>query len=493
MFKRAPYLVLLLLPLAAAFALTLEYGLGARYQPGYEARFEVVKNGQVNGEQVGRCTGWTVEGADSLLHFEMNSTVRLQQSGQPIDLQIDCQVDYYPDGRPLNYNYNIDALGRKVKHRGAFSSFGYSGNTDRFGVEFPISQSSKRWPLLLDSHFGLQWEIASVAFRMPEGDSALYGAMIPQTDTLVLINVKSLPREKMLYGGDSVVVRPYRVDPVNQIFYLDSDGRLLKAYDPAQRTLVRRLAAGEESNLPTQPFFSTLYKRLPGYLLILVFALLWYVVLSRREVLRPRAIFMLLLGAVIGWPVLVYLMPELAIQYERLLASPNTPSLGTYLTVAGLAVMFAVVGEGVKLLLIWWRLRLTKKMQFATAVALGAAFGAGFAFVQAAYLTNFMPSGSLMQPADLWQRFFLIGIDALNGGMLALFLFRQRAFWYFLIPFGIKAIATWLFVFVQQGSIKMPMYYFLLGIICLFTALLFVGLYLKSAQRRPQTARKRRR
>ncbi|MFH2056828.1 MAG: hypothetical protein ABIJ61_12790 [bacterium] len=468
-------------------------GLADKYADGFEVSFEVERNGELIGTQLARCTGIHTEGADSLLHFELESTTRLAQGSRAVNLEITSEVDYYFDARPVLYRYTIDALGRKVIHQGAFSGMGYSGNTDRFGVKFPVSQPSRHWALLLDSHFALQWEIAALAFRIAPGDSAFFAAMIPQADTLVLLTVKGLPREQMVFAGDTLVVQVLQVDPVNQVFYVDSQGRLLKAYDAAQRTTVRRLPAGERAELPGESFFASFYDRVPGYGILLLFAAVWYLLLTRREALRPRTWLMLLLGFVIGWPLLLIVMPELAIQYERMLASPDIPSVGTYLVVAGLALMFALIEEGSKLLVLWLRQRNFSKLPLSASVALGAGFGVGFAFLQAAHLTNFAADGSLLQAADLWQRFFLTGISALTGALLALFLYTKRAFWFFLIPFGIKAFSSWVFVFVQQGGMKMGLYYFLLGLICLFTALLFIWLYLSALRRVPAGSRQRKR
>ncbi len=463
-----------------------------RYLPGDEIHFVVERNGEVIGTQKATFSGWRLEGNDSLLHFELESMTQLGHAGRTVELEITSEVDFYPDGRPLHYQYEIDALGRKVKHQGAFSEFGYSGSTDRFGVEFPVSQPSRRWPLLLDSHFGLQWEIATGAFRLAPGDSAYYSAMIPQADTLVQLTVKALPRQQVVYGGDTLVVQPFQADPINQVLYVDGEGRLLRAYDAAQRTTVRRLAEGEESGFKGEPFFSSLYDRIPGYLLLFVFAAFWYVILSRRESLRPRTMLMWLLGALVGWPLLLYLMPEMAIQYERMLASPDTPALGTLLTVAGLAVLFAILEEGAKLLLLWLRQHFGSKLRLAAAVALGAAVGAGFAFLQAAYLTNFGADGSFMQPTELWQRFFTIGLNTLTGAMLGLFLHSRRTLWYYLLPLGLKALNGWLFVFVQRGSMKMELYYFFTGVICLVAGGLLIWLYLRTGSGQSQRQRKRR-
>lgn len=468
-------------------------GLDDKYQAGFEVSFEVERNGELYGTQLARCTGVQVEGRDTLLHFSLESTAKLAQGGRSVDLDITSEVDYYLDARPVVYSYTIDALGRMVIHNGSFTGLGYTGSTDRFGVEFPVSQPSRNWPLLLDSHFALQWEIAALAFRIPEGDSAFFAAMIPQADTLVLLTVKSQPRQRMVYAGDTVAVNVYRVDPANQVFYVDDQGRLLRAVDAGQRTVVRRMAPGERAELPTESFFASFYDRVPGYGLLLLFAAVWYLLLARREAGQPRTWLMLSIGFLLGWPLLIIIMPELAIQFERTLASPDIPALGTFLTVAALSSLFALVEEGVKLLVLWLRQNYIGRLQLAAAVAVGAAFGVGFALLQSAHLTNFASDGSLAQPADLWQRFFLTGINALTGALLGLFLFSKRTFWYFLIPFGIKAFSTWLFVFVQQGSMKIGLYYFLLGLICLFTLLFFVWLYLGVLRNTQRAPRKRNR
>ena len=97
-----------------------------------------------------------------------------------------------------------------------------------------------------------------------------------------------------------------------------------------------------------------------------------------------------------------------------------------------------------------------------------------------------------MQPTELWQRFFTIGLNTLTGAMLGLFLHSRRTLWYYLLPLGLKALNGWLFVFVQRGSMKMELYYFFTGVICLVAGGLLIWLYLRTGSGQSQRQRKRR-
>ena len=86
-------------------------------------------------------------------------------------------------------------------------------------------------------------------------------------------------------------------------------------------------------------------------------------------------------------------------------------------------------------------------------MALGAACGAGFGFMQGINLTAFAPDGSILVKSDLFQKLFLIGINTGTGALIAMFLFSRSVFGYYLIPIGIKTLINWMPAFLQKGII----------------------------------------
>ncbi|MCK4856600.1 MAG: hypothetical protein KAT58_01385 [candidate division Zixibacteria bacterium] len=480
---------LLLILLLVAFRGVYPLDLTEEYQPGEVVRFSLEKKDKTAGTQDVTCLGWQVIENESLYVFQMKSTTRLTQAGRGIDIVITSQAGYLADGRPRDYQYQIDVLGRTVKHRGGFTGKDYFGSTTRFGVDQPFLIPTTGWPILFDSNFGLQWEIVARGFTLEVGDSMILAAMIPQLDTLVNLKVTALPSSKYLYDGKQLPVRVYRIDPVNQLLYIDQQGRLLRAYDTVERNVVRRLSADQVAEISSEPLFDTLFKRLPVYALIFAFGLAWLLVLARRRLMRLDVIALLLLGGILYWPSLK-LVTYVALLFERYLASPFSPQAGSYLILFVLALLIALGEELTKFVLIWLRTIIKSVRDSGQAVALGAAVGAGFGLVQAAYLTNFAPDGSILVTADLFQRFFVIGVNAGTGALIGLLLVARKQPLYFLIPLGIKTILGWLFAFVQKGVAGADFYHLTTAVICVATLVTIYLLYRYLPQLRTRALRR---
>lgn len=485
--KRAGFLLLfLLLPLWAVEA----YNLPDHYQADDVVQFAVERAGKVIGTQEARCLGWQVIDAESLYVFKMNSTTSLQQLGKSYDLDVLSVAAYKPDGLPRNYYYEMSPLGRKITHQGYFTGRDYYGANNRFGNEQSFSIPTPSWPLLLDTHFGLQWEIAAGAFDVAVGDSISLQAMVPQADRLVELEVTRLPDRSISYNGQQVKTQVYSVAPANQLFYLDEQGRLLKAYDTTQQTVVLRLPPGETAEIATTPVIDTLFKRAPWYALLLLSGLLWMILLGLKESARPQVLLLFVIGALIFYPELK-LMTWVVLLYEKFLASPMAPRTGSYFALFGLAFLFALGEEFAKFLPLWLRSLLTKSTSPRLAIALGAACGAGLGFVQGAYLSAFAPNGSMLLPFDLWERFFVIGVNAGTGAFLGLLLVSSKTPVFYLIPVGIKTLLGWLFGFAQKGVFGLGVYAVLAAIICAGTLVLVYVVYSDLAKQRATRTRRR--
>jgi hypothetical protein len=481
----ALFLLLVLLPFCAVGA----YDLPDHYQADEVVHFAVEREGKVVGTQEATCLGWQVIDAESLYVFKMNSTTSLQQLGKSYNLDVLSVAAYKPDGLPRNYYYEMSPLGRKITQQGFFTGRDYYGTNNRFGNEQSFSIPTPSWPLLLDTHFGLEWEIAAAAFDVEVGDSITLQAMVPQANRLVELHVTRLGDQSVTYDGRQVTTHVYSVAPANQLFYVDDQGRLLKAYDTAQRTSVLRLPPGETAEIATTPVIDTLFKRAPWYALLLLFGLTWMIALGWKESARWQVLLLLLIGALIFYPELK-LMMWVTLLYEKFLASPMAPRTGSYFALFGLALLFALGEEFAKFLPLWLRSMLAKTTTPRLAIALGAACGAGFAFVQGAYLTAFAPNGSMLLPLDLWERFFVIGVNAGTGALFGLLLISNKPPLFYLIPVGIKTLLGWLFGFAQKGVYGLGVYALLAAIICAGT---LVFLYILHADVAKQHAPRRRR
>lgn len=469
------YLLFILLTLLTALP-ARGLDLPEKYQPGDIVRYVVERGNKVLGMQEATCVGWEVVDHESLYVFDMTSRVLLEQAGGSYTLEITSHSAYYRDGRPRSYSYRMSPLDRTIEHEGHFTGRDYYGATTRFGVRQPFSHQTPEWPLLFDTHFGLQWEIAANTVEFPGVDSIRVGAVIPQADRVVDLDIIREPDARIKFENETVMTRVYSIVPANQHFYVDANGRLLRAVDTSQKTVVRRLAGDETAAFATEPLLDKLVKRVPGYALLLVFALLWMVAIAFKQSLRLQVILLFLIGALLYWPDLKFLT-WLALLYERLLASPVAPRTGSYPLLFGLALLIALGEELAKFVALWLRTRLPGRITPRLAISLGAACGAGFAFVQGAYLTAFAADGSLLMAADVWQRLFVIGVNAASGAMIAALIVGGKSPVYYLIPLGVKTLLGFSFAFVQKGVCSIEVYIFVAALFCAIALVLVYYIY----------------
>jgi hypothetical protein len=488
-----------LLAIAAAALLLLSHGAAAidlteHYQAGDKIRFVSKINDRLIGIQEARCLGLQELEGHSLLFFELQSTIRQQLAGRKVDINLEAEVGYQKDGRPQFYRYEAEALGRSVIREGWVSARGYAGQINRFGVETPFIIHSSAWPLLLDSHFPLQWETTARFFRMPVGDSSMYMAVAPQADTAGFpLIVRRLQDRSYEFEGRQLTARVYDVSPANQLFYVDEQGRLLRAHDRAVGITVERAAPAEELELESEALFDTIYKRLPWYALLLLFAVAWLLVLAQRRAGNLWVLLFLVVGAVLAWPALKLILINIALWYERALAAPGMPRMGSIFVVGGLSLLLGTLRELIKLIPIGLRLLPRWWPDLRTSIAVGAAVGAGFGFLQEALLTSFMPDGSLLHPPELWQRFATIGLNTVTGAMMALFI-RLRWFWtYFLIPIALQLLSGWPFVLVERNIMSRGFYYVVTILVSAIALLLYVLFHRRAVRQRPTRSRRRKR
>ncbi len=445
------------------------------YKVADEFDFAVERDGKVIGTQHAICNGWQTNGTDSILVFEMETKTVYARGGKTIDLDVVCEVGYLPTGLPKTYQYSLNLLGAEVKHTGEFTDLSYSGRTIRMGVTQPVMYKTRRHAILFDNNFAMQWEVAvRPVIRLGVGDSVVAETVIPQLNQAMVFTVHSLPDEIVTYEGKQISTRTFRVDPANQILYLDGDGRLLKAYDPTQKITIRRLATGEKAEIASESWFAVFWKRLPIYGLLAAFAAIWLLSLAYRDVKRPDIAVMIVAGAVLYWLSLQLLTP-LQNAYFQMVLDPKSASSNFYIVVLGSAFLFAFVEELTKFVCVFLRSLLKMGHNLRLGIALGAACGAGFALMQAANLLAFTPSGGAALPADLVQRFFSIGLNTTTGALIGLLIMTRWPWAFYLIPIGLKTLLNWLAYFMQKGAMR-PSTYSLLTLV--FTAVALTALYL---------------
>lgn len=451
------------------------------YKASDEFDFAVERAGQVIGTQHAVCKGWQVNGSDSVLVFAMETKTVYAHGGKIFDFDVACEVGYLPTGLPKIYQYTLNLLSAKVSHIGEFADLSYSGSTVRMGVTQPVSFRTRRHAILFDNNFAMQWEIAvRPVLKLGIDDSVVAETVIPQLNQAMVFTVHSLPDEIITYGGKQISVRTFRVDPANQILYLDGSGRLLKAYDPVQEITIRRLATGEKAEIVSESWFAVFWKRLPIYGLLTAFAAIWFLSLAYRNVKRPDIAVMIVSSAVLYWLSLQLLIP-LQNAYFGMVLDPRAVSSSFYMVVLGSAFLFAFVEELTKFICVFLRSLLKMRHNVRLGIALGAACGAGFALMQAANLLAFNPTGGVAVPADLMQKFFSIGLNTATGALIGFLIIARWPWAFYLIPIGIKTLFNWSAFLVQKGNMR-PASYSLLTFVLTAVALVVLYLLYRRAQ-----------
>ncbi len=455
--KTLQYAIIAIITLAASAFAVRPADL---YKAGDVVEFRIERGGKVFGTQKATCVGIRTTEDDSLLVFVMETKTVVDRGGRSFDMDVNCEVGYRMSGLPRDYKFELTLLNAKVTHEGRFTGKEYIGTGSRLGVTQPFNFPLERWPVLFDNNFALQWEIASYPVRRNPGDSMVVEAMIPQMNQLMAFSVKVLPFESVVYAGQNVRTRVLQISPANQTLYIDESGRLLKAVDKVSGITVTRQVPGESAEIVRQSIWTMIANRLPGYLILLAMALGWFVALGYSGIKLPQTWAVLVIAAGLYWLSLQVLMP-IQNAYFAWAIDPRSGSGNTYIMLLGSALIFAII-ELAAIALPVVAVYLIKKVDaIKLAIAVGAAAGAGYGLMQAANLTQFGADGSILLPVDMMQKVALIGICAVCGGLIGLFLATKQPWQYYLIPIGIKALLNWTSVFVQKGDLMLPAHTFI--------------------------------
>ncbi len=430
------------------------------YKEGDVVGFRIERGGKVIGTQKATCLGVRTGESDSLIEFAMETKTVVDRGGRSFDMDVKSEVGYRMSGLPRDYKFELTLLNAEVTHEGQFTGKEYIGTGSRLGVTQPFNFPLERWPVLFDNNFALQWEIACYSLRRNPGDSMMVEAMIPQMNQLMAFTAKVMPFESVTFAGQNVRTRVLQISPANQTLYIDESGRLLRAVDKVSGISVIRHAPGESAEIVRQSIWTMISNRLPGYLILLAMALGWFVALGFSGIKLPQTWAALVIAAGLYWLSLQVLMP-IQNAYFAWAIDPRSGSGNTYIMLLGSALIFAIIELAAIALPILAFFLIKKFDTIKHAIAIGAAAGAGYGLMQAANLTQFGADGSILMPVDMIQKVALIGICAVCGGLIGLFIETKHPFHYYLIPIGIKALLNWTSVFVQKGDLTLPPHAFI--------------------------------
>ncbi len=447
------------------------------YAPGDTVQFSISRQGKAIGSETAVCLGkqWVEATQETLYVFSMETNSVLEHGGRALDTKFTSKACYLGNGLPRYYEYTLKLMNATVSQYGTFSPQGYSGVTTRFGVREPFNLPLKKWPILFDNSFAMQWELAMYLLNLPPGDSASTNAVIPQLNQMMPVRIISRPNQVMRFEGENVSVKVLDLVDLNQVLYIAQDGKLLRAVDPKQNIVVQRVKTGTVAQVERPSFWGTIENRAGPYALLLLFSLACAAILGWRHELRFDALALFIVGALLYWGSLKLLEP-LQQAYFSFTINPQSPSSNIYMTLLGSALLFAIVEQIAILIPTLIAFLLPYKKRLAVCIAIGAACGAGFGLMQAINLTGFTASGAAVSGQLLVQKLGLIGISAGCGAFFGLFLGGKAGFWFYLIPVGIKGLQNWLAAFVQKGSLSEGEYIVVTLLVAGLTLFLFYWL-----------------
>ncbi len=447
------------------------------YAPGDTVRFSIMRDGKVIGTQQAICAGtqWIAATEESLYVFNMETHAVFQRQGKTLDTELKSKACYYDTGLPRHYEYDLSIMNANVSHYGTFARDGYSGVTTRFGVRQPFNLPLESWPALFDNNFALEWELAMNMMDLAPGDSLVARVVIPQISQMVPVQVVARENQVVKFEGENVAVRVLELIELSQVLYIAHDGKLIRAVDPKQNTIVQRLASGVQAKVERPSFFATVSSRAGGYSLLLLFAAAWAVLFGWRRQLRADSLLVFVGGALLYWLAIVILEPLQQLYFSFAL-NPSSPSSNTYMTLLGSALVFAIIEQLAILLPVAGVHFAPYRKNPAIYIAIGAACGAGFGFMQSVNLTAFAADGSILSGDLMLQKFGLIGISAASGALFGLFISVRASFWFYLIPVGIKTLQNWTAAFLQKGALDQKGYVIITLAVAVATVLLFYWL-----------------
>jgi RsiW-degrading membrane proteinase PrsW (M82 family) len=204
-----------------------------------------------------------------------------------------------------------------------------------------------------------------------------------------------------------------------------------------------------------------------GISLAIIFGLLWLIILVPQKLNRLPAWLILILGAAVFAPCIVWIQAPLQNWVNNFLVNRLGSDAFTshiFLTMVPFILLSGLVQEGAKMIptVLYW-LNNERSIEPKLGLTMGAMAGAGFGILEAQWIHNLiLSSGWTMQAAQaagflgfagFWERFFTVGFHIALGALTGWGLARGWGWQMYLTAALIHSLANYTAILVQNGKL----------------------------------------
>jgi RsiW-degrading membrane proteinase PrsW (M82 family) len=419
---------------------------------------------QMAGQQVGRQWNQLLVGTetDSGQSYELRFKLNLDLSaiGQPTEMEMEGGLTLTQEGRPLSYELDVSVDEEKQGLKATFAGDQVLATVTKGGRE-----SEHRMPFspdifVVDNNMIGQWGLMLGLLPLKVGQKMNQKIFIPQALSEMDIQVDVTGVEEVAVGGIQEEAFACHIAPLGEICWVTMDGRMVRLEDPKQSLVVTLLSVQGEA--PPEPssqdsfFLRTLPHRAAGYLIYLIAALASLALLGRKRLARWDLWVLLAAGGGL-FPLALNLQVPLQRLYMRwMVVSGVQRGLSIFVLGIGTVVLSGIIQEFFKFLPVFLRLRFTATtVDHRTALALGAAVGAGFGLLEAILITGNALALGIISPWAIFERAFAILFHTAITSIMAWGICKRSSLQYFLLVAFLHSLGNYSVVLFHQHLLSL--------------------------------------
>jgi hypothetical protein len=453
---------------------TYHHRMGIRSLGTHTARFIGIRN---------------VPGLGDVCAFEMYVNLDMSPVGHDVKRERSCSLFCTLHGLPIRYVASYKSNSRTSSIDAVIRQGAFTGRADGLGPDSTFAIEIPPETYLCDNDFIAQWQMVFAELDLHAADTHKVDILVPEDLRRLPVNMVVTGMEPVSVGDETVECTVVRSDRVSYRFYVGPDNKLRRVVEPRQGLVIDLISSelGEvETVEKTISFWSTFPRRLLVWAIYAAWSAVFLTFLGRDGL--GRLDFWLIFvaaGAVFGL-VFVIQAPVQREMAKSVFTVIGAKGAGIYVGAFLTAFVSAIFQEMLKIAPVWldWS-RFEQKPKLRHMIALGAAAGAGFGFVESCWLIGgpyaegHLP---LLSPAS-WERLIMILFHVGTGVLLGYGVGRRKAWQYWLLAAGLHTVASFLVVFLRQGYVDAIVF---LGFLTLYDlAVLIVGVaVLRRVQRR---------
>lgn len=421
--------------------------------------------------------------------FEMDVNLDMTSVGHDFKTERACSLFYTATGLPLRYVANYKTGSRTSSIEAVIQQGVFRGSADGIGLDSTFEIIIPPRTYLCDNNFIAQWQMVFADIDLHPGDTHTVDILIPEDIRRVPLSLIVIGTELVAVGKESVLCNVVIAERINYRFYVGPDRKLQRVIEPRQGLVIDLMPSGE-SDTETSAQAGTFWRTFPRHTLIWTVYAVWGLIflaflgkdgISRLDLWAVLAVA----GAAFGlvFAVQAPVQREIA---KTVFTAIGSKGAGIYIGAFITALVSGAFQEALKMAPVWlnWY-RLEPKPNLRLMMALGAAAGAGFGFVEAGWLTGgaFATGHVGFVSPVIWERLIMIIFHVGAGALLGYGVGRRQLWQYWLLAAGLHTFASFLVVFLMQGFVDVIIF---LGFLTIFyLAVLFIAKsVLRKIQRR---------